>query len=115
MRVNAILTEMLEVLKAQAEAVATNNPEELMAGTRRHEELLTVLEQEEPDEDLAELKALYEEVKQEKKKLQSLLLSESVRVDFLLRLILGGPRQPARYHGGGLRHEADALVLNRRA
>lgn len=114
MSIKAILTEMLDVLRAQAAAVAANDPDALMAGTRRHEELLAALEQEGAPAEAAELKALYEQIQYEKKKLQSLLLSESVRVDFLLRLILG-TRQPTGYRGSGLRHEADALVLNRRA
>lgn len=114
MSIKAILTEMLGVLRAQSEAVAANDPEALMNGTRRHEELLAALEQDAYPEESTELKPLYEEIQHEKKKLQSLLLSESVRVDFLLRLILGA-RPPTGYRSGGLRQEADALVLNRRA
>ena len=36
------------------------------------------------------MRALYEELEREKVKLQSLLEAESQRVDFLMRLLLGG-------------------------
>jgi hypothetical protein len=63
-----------------------------------------------------DLRGLWEEIEQQKEHLQSLLTVESHRVDFLLRLIIGGEEpKSVGYPAAGRRPEPTARLLNRRA
>lgn len=90
MSARAILEEILALLRTQVDAVVQGDTERLMAGTARHEQLLRDLETAEVDGTPEELRPLYEQIEHERNKLQSLLTAESARVDFMLRMFLGG-------------------------
>jgi len=115
MSTRAILQDMRDLLKAQIEAVIAGDAPAVLRGSARHEQLLAALEKAELDATTDEVRALSAEIEQEKTKLQSLLSVEAVRVDFLLRLILGGG-QPNKsgYPTGKWRNPAGARMLNRR-
>lgn len=109
----AILNEMLELLQAQTENLIRGDHQAMMEATARHEQLLSQLEQAEVDGTPAEMRALHDEITREKTKLQSLLEAENKRVDFMLRLHLGGgERKNPGYPGQG--RSAGARMLNRR-
>lgn len=90
MGVQAILTEMRDLLRAQTAAVIAGDHQGVARGAARHEVLLADLRTAEPEPPTDDLRALLAEVEREKQKLYSLLQTESNRVDFLLRLIMGG-------------------------
>ena len=90
MGARAILTEMRDLLKAQVDAVVAGEHQQVSAGAFRHERLLKELESAELDAAPEELRELAEGVQAERRKLESLLNAECARVDFLLRLFLGG-------------------------
>lgn len=113
MSTKALMNEMLDLLKAQVENVVKGDTDALVAGVERHEQILTDLQTEEVDASPEELRAIYEEITFQKTKLQSLLESESLRVQFLLRVILGGGPKPPQYPGAK-RSQANARLLNRR-
>lgn len=111
-----ILTEMLELVQAQTEAVIAGDPEALLQGANRHEELLTLLETAEIDRPAEELRELSRRIEQEKEKLQSLLAFESGRVDFMLRVILSGPAAKGLgYPGSNMKEAGGPRMINRRA
>jgi hypothetical protein len=112
MGARAILTEIRDLLQAQIDAVVAGDHQQVLAGALRHEELLRDLDGAELDATPAEIKALVDEIQTVKSKLQSLLTTESARVDFLLRLILGGgPPKPGGYPASAAKQ---AGRLNRR-
>ncbi|MDF2627632.1 MAG: hypothetical protein K0R39_1463 [Symbiobacteriaceae bacterium] len=116
MTATSILTEMHQVLADQIEHVVAGNHRELLAGVARHEYLLAALRTAQIDAPSDEIRALADKVEREKEKLHSLLTAQNQRVDFMLRLLLGGG-QPARggYPGRGLGHDTPTPRLNRRA
>lgn len=116
MSVRAILAEMAEQLEQQVEHVVAADYPALAAGAARHEELLAALEHAPLDVPPEEVQVLAERIIASKEKLQSLITAESKRVDFMLRLLLGGgaPRSSG-YPGRGLGCEAASGRLNRRA
>lgn len=115
MSTKAILTEMRDLVKGQIEAVIAGDAQAILAGSAGHEQLLAALERAEIDATPAEVRALSAEITQDKTTLQSLLSAEAVRVDFLLRLILGG-REPRTggYPPGKWRNQTGARLINRR-
>ena len=113
MSTKALLTEMRDLLKAQVDNVVRNDMDALMAGVERHEQILTLLQTAEVDGTPDELRAIYEEISFQKAKLQSLLESESMRVQFLLQVILGGGPKPPEYPRAQ-RSPVSARLLNRR-
>ncbi|HYG60751.1 MAG TPA: hypothetical protein VD902_21965 [Symbiobacteriaceae bacterium] len=115
MGATAILAEMRDLLKAQADAVVAGEHQQVSAGALRHEELLRALETAEMDASPDELRPLVEEIQAEKQRLVSLLESEGARVDFLLRLILGGGApKPGGYPASIGKAPGQAGRLNRR-
>lgn len=90
----ALLLDMLQLLKDQVEHLVAGRHQLLMDGAYRHEKLLADLAQAEMDATPDELRAIVEQIDIEKVKLQSLLESESTRVNFELRMLLG-VRKPA--------------------
>jgi hypothetical protein len=107
MATGAILTDMLQLVNAQTEAVVAGDWATLQAGAARHEELLAALETAEVDLPATELRALCQDLEWAKTKLQSLLEAGGARTDFLLRLYLRGgePRRSGYpidpWHGPG--------------
>lgn len=115
MGTRAILTEMLEVIRAQTQAVIAGDHQALISGVSRHEILLSSLEQAEIDAPPEALRELYSEIAQERDKLKSLLTAELGRVDFLLRIALGGKGPGAvGYPSMGSQRPASASRFNRR-
>jgi hypothetical protein len=115
MSAKAILQEMLELVKAEIEAVKTGDHQKVLDGALRHEQLLSALETAEWDAPPEELRALAAELDREKTKLQSLVTAEAARVDFLLRLMLGsGAPKASGYPTGDLRRQGQSYRLNRR-
>lgn len=115
MKAQAILREMIELVRTQTERVIQGDHRAVLDGAYRNEQLLSALKEAEIDGTPDEMQALYEELTREKVKLQSLLEAESVRVDFLLRLLLGGggPKNPG-YPAGAQKKGAHSRMLNRR-
>lgn len=114
MKAKAILAEMLGLVKAEIEAVIRGDYQALTDGVARHEALLSALATAEIDGTPEEMKALHDELNTEKQKLQSLLATESVRVDFLLRLMLGGGPSGEVGYPTQIRAAGGARMLNRR-
>ena len=114
MKAEAILEEMLRLLREQVEAVVKGDTERLAAGTERHEQLLRELEHAEVDVPPEQLRPLYDEIERERVKLQSLLTAESARVDFMLRTLLGGGKQASVGYPGQKRGRSGAHMLDRR-
>ncbi|HEY3367233.1 MAG TPA: hypothetical protein VGK74_19425 [Symbiobacteriaceae bacterium] len=115
MSVKAILQEILALLQQQVADVVAGDHLAVRAGAERYELLMAQLEQAEIDLSPAELKPLYDDIQQEKTKLQSLLSVEVNRVEFLLRLLVGsGSLKPIGYPGKG-RSESGSRMFNRRA
>jgi hypothetical protein len=110
-----LLSEMLQLLKEQVEHVVKGEHQQLLDGAYRHEKLLVDLEQAEIDATPDELREILEQIELEKAKLQSLLESESTRVDFMLRMLLGSrkPKTPG-YPDLKRRGEGGPGMLNRR-
>lgn len=102
MGARALLTEMLDLLRAQTGAIIAGDHQAVSRGADRHEALLSELRLAEVDISPDELQTMLAEIDREKLKLQSLLQSESNRVDFMLRLILGGGQPKAAGYPGGL-------------
>jgi hypothetical protein len=116
MSARLILTEMHELLAGQVEHVVAGDHQALLAGAARHEQLLHRLRTAEMDAPPEEIRALAERVEREKQKLQSLLTTQSQRVDFMLRLLIGGGEAPrVGYPGRGLGTDPRSGRLNRRA
>jgi hypothetical protein len=109
------LATLEDLLKAQVEAVVTGDHEAVLSGSQRHDLILRELETAEVDMTPAELRSMYAQIDREKVKLQSLLAAETVRVDFLLRVILGGgPPKAGGYPKGPWPHGGPSSRLNRR-
>jgi hypothetical protein len=116
MSARAILEEMLALIKGQTEAVVSGDYKALLAGAARHEQLIGLLESAPVDASPEEIRDLCAQIDREKSKLRSLLEAESMRVDFLLRLILGGGQaRTAGYPGTGGRQEGPSRLINQRA
>lgn len=116
MSARAILTEMRELLANQVEHVVSGDHKALLQGAAQHEQLLSALRTAELDAPPEEIRALAEQVEREKQKLQSLLASQSQRVDFMLRLLMGGGEaNRVGYPGRGLGADPRSGRLNRRA
>lgn len=116
MSVQPILEEMLGLIQAQVQAVTDGDYEAVVAGATRHEEMLAALREATGDDSPEKLQPLLEQLQREKTKLQSLLTTEMTRVDFLLRLILGGEAPEAGgYSNLGPRPEGASRILDRRA
>lgn len=93
MSAKAILGEMIALTRLQVERVIHGEHQALLDGANQQEAMLTALQTAEIDGTPEELRALYEELDLERAKLVSLVESESVRVDFMLRLMMGSPDQ----------------------
>lgn len=116
MSARAILTQMHEVLVSQIEHVVAGDHRALLQGAAEHEQLLTALRTAQMDAPPEEIRALAEQVEREKQKLQSLLTAQSQRVDFMLRLLIGGGETSrGGYPGRGLGTDSRSGRLNRRA
>ncbi|MFZ5814017.1 MAG: hypothetical protein ACOY93_01765 [Bacillota bacterium] len=115
MSAKALLREMTELIQAQTENVIKGDHKAVLDGAMRHEALLAALQQAPIDGSPEEMRALYAELNRAKEKLQSLLEAESVRVDFMLRLLLGGggPATPG-YPTGNRKRDGSSRMLNRR-
>lgn len=110
----ALLNEMLQLLKKQVEHVVKGEHQQLLDGAYRQEQLLATMAQAEIDATPDELRAIYAEIEVEKLRLQSLLESESTRVDFELRMLMG-PRKPAAPGYPDMKRRAEGPgLLNRR-
>lgn len=109
-----LLSEILQLLRAQNEAVVARNHQALLEGAAVHERLLQDLDTAELDATPEELQAIATEIEREKTKLQSLLTAEGQRVDFLLRLYIGGAQPKAATYKAGWRPEGRSGKLNRR-
>lgn len=110
----ALLNEMLQLLKDQVGHVVAGRHQELIDGAYRHEQMLAELAKSEPDGSAEELRSLAEQIELEKQKLQSLLEAESTRVDFELRIMMGG-RKPATPGYPDMKRRGDGSgILNRR-
>jgi hypothetical protein len=115
MGARALLEEMLDLVQAEIQAVLAGDHAGLAAGSTRHEELLAVLPDAEVDADPGQLRVLISRIDLEKAKLRSLLESESGRVDFMLRLILGGGKPaPGSYPVSHWQQRGPSQRLNRR-
>jgi|GEM_PF-4202442 len=114
MSAKQLLLEMLQLLREQVEHVVKGEYQALLEGTRRHEQLLSAMETAEPGGTPEELRAIYEEIQFEKIKLQSLIESESVRVDFELRILLGGTKSKSVGYPDMNKRGKGASMLNRR-
>ncbi|MFZ5826802.1 MAG: hypothetical protein ACOY94_21130 [Bacillota bacterium] len=115
MSAKAILREMIELIRTQTEHVIQGDHKAVLEGAQRHEHLLSALQEAEIDGSPEEMRALYDEITHEKAKLQSLLEVENVRVDFMLRLLLGGgSSQSPGYPAGIGKRNAGSRMLNRR-
>lgn len=117
MSAHKLLEALLDLIRQQCEHVIAGNAEAVLEGAGRHEELLAELATARLDLSQGQLREWKAAIDLEKVRLSSLLTSETVRTDFLLRLILGGgnSRNPGGYPGVGLRTETDPRVLNHRA
>lgn len=115
MSVQTILEQMLTLLQQQVEAVVKGDHQAVKAGADAYELLSHELEHAEYDVPPEALRPLYDEIQQEKAKLQSLLSVEVNRVEFLLRLLVGsGTLKPVGYPGQA-KGAPGARMLNRRA
>jgi len=114
MSASALLREMIDLTRLQVERVIRRDHQGLIEGARQQEALLTALESAEIDGAPEEMRALYDELVREKRKLQSLLESESQRVDFLMRLLLGGPEQQSVGYPPSVRKRAGGRMLNKK-
>ena len=114
MSTSALLREMIDLTRLQVERVIKRDHQGLLEGARQQEALLSALQDAEIDGTTEELRALYDELEREKTKLQSLLESESQRVDFLMRLLLGGPEQKGVGYPPSLKKRAGGRMLNKR-
>lgn len=114
MSTSALLREMIDLTRLQVERVIKRDHEGLMEGARQQEALLRALQEAEIDGSPEELRALYEELEREKAKLQSLLESESQRVDFLLKLLLGSQDQENVGYPTGLLRRVRGQLLNKK-
>lgn len=115
MSAQAILREMIDLLRTQTESVIQGDHKAVLAGAMRHEQLLSALQEAEIDGSKEEMRGLHDDLTREKAKLQSLIEVENVRVDFMLRLLLGGggARTPG-YPTGTRKRDANSRMLNRR-
>ncbi len=115
MSTRAILTKIRDLVRRQIEAVIAGDAQAILAGSADHEQLLAALERAEIDASPEEVRALSAEITHDKTTLQSLLSAETVRVDFLLRLMLSG-REPTAggYPTGKWRKQTGARLINRR-
>lgn len=114
MSATALLREMIELTRLQVERVIKRDHQGLLEGSRQQEALLAALQEAELDGSPEELRALYEELEKEKVKLQSLLETESQRIDFLMRLLLGGPEQKSVGYPSGVTKRAGGRMLNKK-
>lgn len=114
MSASALLREMIELTRLQVDRVIRRDHQGLLEGARQQEALLAALQEAEIDGSPEELRALYEELDREKVKLQSLLESESQRVDFLMRLLLGGPAQKSVGYPPSVTKRAGGRMLNKK-
>lgn len=116
MSARELLQEMIDLLDRQTEAIIAGDHQALMADVARHEELLTALGTVELNEPQAELRTLYEQLERKKAKVQSLLESESARVDYFLRLLHGGGgNKTVGYPNGQQGRAGGSRIMNRRA
>lgn len=115
MSARQLLSEILQLLREQVDHVVKGEHQQLLKGAHRHEQLVAELENADLDGSAEELRAIYEQIEVEKIKLQSLLESESTRVDFMLRMLLGS-RKPKTvgYPSLNQRGEGKPGILNRR-
>lgn len=115
MGARALLQEMLALVRAQADAVAAGDHQAVADGAARHEALLATLSKAEPDGSPDELRAIVSEIDRAKAKLSRLLQGEAERVEFLLRLVLGGATvKPVGYPTGHWQPTGAVGRLNRR-
>lgn len=114
MSTRAILTEMLETLQAETEAVKRADTPAILEGVSRHEALLAQLQDAARDLSPEETRALVEQIERERFKLKSLLESQSARTDFLLKLVGVGQEKGIGYPGTGWGQEPRPHRLNRR-
>ncbi|WP_374711648.1 hypothetical protein [Symbiobacterium terraclitae] len=113
MSATALLQEMIELTRAQIDHVIAGDVKALTDGAAEQERLLRELQTAEIDAEPEEIRRLHDELRAETNRLSALLHMESGRVDFLLRLLLGGndnrdPGYPSGKARGG-------TFLNRRA
>lgn len=115
MSARQLLSDILQLLREQVNHVVKGEHQQLLEGAYRHEQLVAQLENVEVDGSPEEMRAIYEQIEVEKIKLQSLLESESTRVDFMLRMLLG-TRKPKTvgYPDLNQRGEGKPGILNRR-
>jgi hypothetical protein len=97
MSLKAMLDEMLALLQEQVEAVIAGDAERLALGTARHEELLSLLPGAEQDLTADQLQEHHQRLEVQRAKLVSLLMAESTRTDFMMRLLLGGKSSAVGY------------------
>lgn len=115
MSAKALLNEMIELTRAQVDRVIHGDHQALLEGAHQQEALLAALEEAPIDGTPEEMRALYEQLELEKNKLKSLLQTESQRVDFLMRLLLGSPEQKTvGYPKGTGKRKAQGQMLNRK-
>lgn len=115
MSAKALLNEMIDLTRTQVDRVITGDHQALLEGARQQEALLAAIQDAPIDGTPEEMRALYEQLEFEKTKLQSLLQTESQRVDFLMRLLLGGPEQKAiGYPKGTGKRKDQGRMLNRK-
>lgn len=113
MSATALLQEMIALTRAQIDHVIAGDVRAITEGAAEQERLLRELETAEIDAEPAEIRRLHDELRAETERLTALLHMESGRVDFLLRLLLGGneTRNPGYPSGKG----RGGSLLNRRA
>lgn len=115
MSATALLNEMIALTRAQVERVIAGDHQALLEGARQQEALLAAIQEAPIDGSPEKMRALYDTLEFEKAKLQSLLESESQRVDFLMRMLLGSPEQRAvGYPKGTGKRKAQGQMLNRK-
>jgi len=111
---SALLKEMIDLTRLQVERVIKRDHQGLLEGARQQEALLAALQEAEIDGSPEELRALVEDLERERAKLRSLIEAESQRVDFLMRLLLGGPEPPGVGYPPGVKKPAGGRVLNKK-
>lgn len=114
MSASALLREMIDLTRLQVQRVIKRDHQGLLEGARQQEALLKALQEAEIDGSPEKMRALYEELEREKVKLQSLLEAESQRVDFLMRLLLGGPEQKSVGYPSTVTKRAGGRMLNKK-
>lgn len=116
MSARVLLGQMGDLLREQVDHIASGDTQALLAGVTRHEELLAALDSAEIDLPPDELRAIGAQLDRERDKVKALLTREGERLDFMLRLLLGGGEgRTAGYPGGSWRQEGSSRMLNHRA